>query len=93
MATSQLFPIRLTNLMKVPETLVLAEELLASLQKTLIELENPDENPVTIFKKNMEEGFLFPAALKDATNAVTVYANIYQSILELKEIIELKKWD
>ncbi|NCN09032.1 MAG: hypothetical protein GW938_04225 [Leptospira sp.] len=93
MATSQLFPIRLTNLMKVPETKSLAEELLASLQKTLVELENPEENPCLVFKQNMEEGFLFPAALKDASNAVTVYANIYQSIIELKEILELKKWD
>jgi len=93
MATSQLFPIRLTNLMKIPETKPLAEELLTSLQRTLVELENPEENPCLIFKQNMEDEFFFPAALKDATNAVTVYANIYQSILELKEILELKKWD
>ncbi len=92
MATSQLFPIRLTNLMKIPDTKSQAQELLLSLEKTLQELEKPKENPCLVFKTNMEEGFLFPAALKDAVNAVTEYANLYQSILELKEILELKKW-
>ncbi|WCL50321.1 hypothetical protein [Leptospira sp. GIMC2001] len=93
MTTGQFFPIRLTNLMKVPQTKLEAEELLASFKKTLAELEEEDNNPCAVFRKNMEEGYLYIAALKDATNALTVYTNLYQSMLELTEILEKKNWE
>jgi hypothetical protein len=92
MATNQNFPIHLTNLMKVPLEKEAAVELCNSLKKTLREMEEENENPCLIFRNNMDEGYLFNAALKDAMNLLTVYANIYQSIKELEEIIELKNW-
>lgn len=79
--------------MKVPKTKKETEDLRASLQKTLSELEADNENPNVIFRKNMEEGYLYNAAFKDASNALQVYAGIYQSIKELEEILEKKEWD
>lgn len=92
MATNQNFPIHLTNHMKVPQDKESAVELLNSLRKTIHELEEENENPCVIFRNSMEEGYLFNAALKDATNALTVYANLYQSAKELDEIIQNKIW-
>lgn len=93
MATNQFFPIQLTNQMMVPKTKNEAIDLLESLRKTLHEMEEEKENPILVFKQSMEEGFLFSAALKDATNCLTVYANLYQSIKELEYIIANKNWD
>jgi hypothetical protein len=93
MATNQFFPIHLTNLMRVPQEKDEAIALLSSLKKTMEELEAEDENPCKIFRLSMEEGYLFSAALKDATNALTVYANLYQSIKELTSILENKNWE
>ncbi|MCC5815761.1 MAG: hypothetical protein JJT78_13495 [Leptospira sp.] len=78
--------------MRVPLEKEAAIELCNSLKKTLGQLEEENENPILIFRSSMKEGYLFNPALKDATNALTVYANIYQSIKELEEIIELKNW-
>jgi hypothetical protein len=93
MATKQFFPIHLTNLMRVPQEKEQAVALLESLKKTMNELEAEEENPCKIFRLSMEEGYLFNAALKDATNVLIVYANLFQSIKELQEIIESKNWD
>jgi tRNA(Ile2) C34 agmatinyltransferase TiaS len=92
MPGSQNFPIRLTNLMKVPQDKESAMELLASLEKTLRELEEEKENPILVFKENMDNGYLYAAAIKDATNSLNVYAGLYQSAKELREIIEKKNW-
>lgn len=47
------------------------------------------ENPLTIFREHMDNGLLFKAGLQDAMNQLTTFANLYMSILELKE--EIKK--
>lgn len=92
MGSNQHFPIHLTNHMKVPQEKEQAIELLNSFHKTLSEMETDKENPCLTFRQNMEEGYLFNAALKDATNVLQVYANLYQSAKELKEIIDNKDW-
>ncbi|ABZ98782.1 hypothetical protein EHQ92_16810 [Leptospira biflexa] len=76
---------RLSNGWKVPESLSDKKELLDSYQKTVNSMES--ENPLTIFREHMDNGLLFKAGLQDAMNQLTTFANLYMSIIELKEEI------
>ncbi|XDD45768.1 hypothetical protein AB3N60_13765 [Leptospira sp. WS39.C2] len=76
---------RLSNGWKVPESLEDKKELLESYQKTVESMES--ENPLTIFREHMDNGLLFKAGLQDAMNQLTTFANLYMSIIELKEEI------
>ncbi|MGV3667705.1 MAG: hypothetical protein ACO1NV_16385 [Leptospira bouyouniensis] len=78
---------RLSNGWKVPESLEDKKELLESYQNTVNSMES--ENPLTIFREHMDNGLLFKAGLQDAMNQLTTFANLYMSIIELKE--EIKK--
>ncbi len=76
---------RLANGWKIPSTVSEKIELLSSYQKTLEQMET--ENPISIFKEHMENGLLHKAALQDAMNQLTTYANLFQSAKELTELI------
>lgn len=76
---------RLSNGWKVPESLEDKKELLESYQKNVNSMES--ENPLTIFREHMDNGLLFKAGLQDAMNQLTTFANLYMSIIELKEEI------
>ncbi|TGL70698.1 hypothetical protein [Leptospira jelokensis] len=78
---------RLSNGWKVPESLEEKKELLESYLNTVNGMES--ENPLTIFREHMDNGLLFKAGLQDAMNQLTTFANLYMSIIELKE--EIKK--
>lgn len=77
---------RLTNGWKIPIGLAEKQELLASFTKTVEEMES--ENPLLVFREHMDAGLLFKAGLQDAMNHLTTYANLYMSILELREAIQ-----
>lgn len=76
---------RLTNGWKIPVSIDEKRELKQSYDKTLREMES--ENPILIFKEHMQNGLLHKAALQDALNQLTTYANLYQSAKELEELI------
>lgn len=77
---------RLSNGWKIPVTLAEKQELLESFEKTITSMES--ENPLTIFREHMDSGLLFKAGLQDATNQLTTFANLYMSVLELRDAIK-----
>ena len=59
--------------------------MLRDFEKNLNEMEL--ENPILIFKENMQKGILFKAASLDANNQLTTYINLYMSAIELREFL------
>ncbi len=75
----------LSNGWKIPADRSQALEMLNDFEKNLKEMEL--ENPIFIFKDNMQNGILFKAASLDATNHLTTYINLFMSAQELREYI------
>ena len=80
--------IKLTNGWKVPGELEEMNNMLSDFQRNLAQMEN--ENPLTIFRENMEKGLLYKASLQDAMNQLNTYTSLYISSMELKELISNK---
>lgn len=79
---------KLSNGWKVPAGEDEIKALLADFERNMTEMEK--ENPLTIFRENMENGILFKAALQDAMNQLNTFSNLYLSAAELKEILTKK---
>ncbi len=75
----------LSNGWKIPTDKDKALEMLKDFEKNLKEMEL--ENPILIFKENIQNGILFKAASLDANNHLTTYINLYISTIELKEFL------
>ncbi len=75
----------LSNGWKIPTDRDKALEMLRDFEKNLNEMEL--ENPILIFKENMQKGILFKAASLDANNQLTTYINLYMSAIELREFL------
>ena len=75
----------LSNGWKIPTDRDMALEMLRYFEKNLNEMEL--ENPILIFKENMQKGILFKAASLDANNQLTTYINLYMSAIELREFL------
>ena len=75
----------LSNGWKIPTDRDMALEMLRDFEKNLNEMEL--ENPILIFKENMQKGILFKAASLDANNQLTTYINLYMSAIELREFL------
>ena len=80
--------IKLTNGWNVPGELEEMKNMLSDFQRNLAQMEN--ENPLTIFRENMENGLLYKASLQDAMNQLNTYTSLYISSMELKELISKK---
>ena len=75
----------LSNGWKIPTDRDKALEMLRDFEKNLNEMEL--ENPILIFKENMQKGILFKAASLDANNQLTTYINLYMSAIELRQFL------
>jgi hypothetical protein len=75
----------LSNGWKFPTDKEKASEMLRDFEKNLKEMEL--ENPILIFKDNIQNGILFKAASLDANNHLTTYINLYMSAMELREYL------
>jgi hypothetical protein len=79
---------KLSNGWKIPSSTDEIKALLADFERNITEMEK--ENPLTIFRENMENGILFKAALQDAMNQLNTFSNLYMSAAELREILVRK---
>jgi len=75
----------LSNGWKIPTDKEKAFEMLNDFEKNLKEMEL--ENPILIFKDNIQNGILFKAASLDANNHLTTYINLYMSTIELRKFL------
>ena len=80
----------LSNGWKVPTDKEEMKILLNDFERNINQMEK--ENPLTIFKENMENGILYKASLQDATNHLNTFTSLYLSAMELREMI-IKKID
>lgn len=80
---------KLTNGWNVPSTLEEMEEQYREFSRNLTEMEK--ENPLIIFRENMENGIIYKASLQDASNHLSTYSSLYISTKELEELIIKKK--
>jgi hypothetical protein len=80
----------LSNGWKVPTDIEEMKILLNDFERNIVQMEK--ENPLTIFKENMENGILYKASLQDATNHLNTFTSLYLSAMELREMI-IKKID
>ena len=62
--------------------------LLDDFERNIVQMEK--ENPLIIFKENMENGILYKASLQDATNHLNTFTSLYLSAMELREMISKK---
>lgn len=82
---------KLSNGWNIPTEINKMQEMLDDFQRNLKEMEK--DNPLTIFRENMESGLLYKASLQDALNQLNTYTSLYISAVELSEIIFKKKKD
>jgi hypothetical protein len=75
----------LSNGWKIPTDKNQALDMLKDFEKNLREMEL--ENPIMIFKDNIQSGILFKAASLDANNHLMTYINLYMSAQELREYL------
>lgn len=80
----------LSNGWKIPTDIEEMKILLNDFERNIVQMEK--ENPLTIFKENMENGILYKASLQDATNHLNTFTSLYLSAMELREMI-IKKID
>ena len=78
----------LSNGWKVPTDTEEMKTLLDDFERNIVQMEK--ENPLTIFKENMENGILYKASLQDATNHLNTFTSLYLSAMELIEMISKK---
>jgi hypothetical protein len=78
----------LSNGWKVPTDTEEMKTLLDDFERNIVQMEK--ENPLTIFKENMENGILYKASLQDATNHLNTFTSLYLSAMELREMISKK---
>jgi hypothetical protein len=62
--------------------------LLNDFERNIVQMEK--ENPLTIFRENMENGILYKASVQDATNHLNTFTSLYLSAMELREMISKK---
>ncbi len=79
---------KLSNGWKIPSDINEIKALLADFERNILEMEK--ENPLTLFRENMENGILYKAALQDATNQLSTFSSLYLSAAELREILAKK---
>jgi hypothetical protein len=78
----------LSNGWKVPTDKEEMKTLLIDFERNINQMEK--ENPLTIFKENMENGILYKASVQDAMNHLNTFTSLYLSAMELREIISKK---
>ncbi len=78
----------LSNGWKVPTDNEEMKTLLIDFERNINQMEK--ENPLTIFKENMENGILYKASVQDAMNHLNTFTSLYLSAMELREIISKK---
>ena len=76
---------RLPNGFPIPDIFEEQKKLLQSMKDSLVSMES--ENPLQVFRENMESGFLIKAAQTDAQNALNTFVQLYLSAEELKKFM------
>jgi hypothetical protein len=78
----------LSNGWKIPTDKEEMKTLLNDFERNIVQMEK--ENPLAIFRENMENGILYKASVQDAMNHLNTFTSLYLSAMELREMISKK---